>query len=188
MPNPKPPTRLAEPVTEQDHAVGPADAPVTLVEYVDYECPDCLNTLPVVQELRRRVGDRVRFVFRHFPQSSIHPHASQAAIALEAAAEQGKFWDMHEMLFKHQKEFGDLDFGHLALLLGLEIYKFESSRSREAHSDRIRADVDSGERSGVQGTPTFFINGLRYDGPLKADAMIAALDSAADAAAQQAKG
>ena len=104
---------LADPVTPLDHAAGPASAPVTIVEYGDYECGSCLNTAPVIREVRRRLGDRLRFVFRHFPQSSIHPHASAAAEAAEAAADQGKFWDMHEAIFARQKDLADVDFSHL---------------------------------------------------------------------------
>ena len=93
---------LAEPVTDRDHALGPADAPVTIVEYGDYECPDCLNFVPVIAEVRRRMGERLRFVFRHFPRNNIHPHASTAAEVAEAASEQGKFWEMHAALFRHR--------------------------------------------------------------------------------------
>src|SRR5256885_12581465 len=107
-----------------------------------------------MREVRKVLGDRVRFVFRHFPQSSIHPHASAAAEAAEAAADQGKFWEMHEALFQHQKELDDL--GYLALTLGLEIYKFEESRTLDKHRQRIKADFESGVRSGVIKTPTFF--------------------------------
>src|SRR5580704_11931595 len=112
------PHLLAEAVTEQDHALGPADAPITIVEYGDYECPTCLNAVPIIQKVRENLGDRVRFIFRHYPQSSIHAHASAAAEAAEAAAEQGKFWQMHEALFKHQKELATIDLSHLALTLG----------------------------------------------------------------------
>ncbi len=170
--------RLAEPINEKDHWIGPPSAPVTLVEYGDYECPDCLNSQPIVAALRERFGDRLRFVFRHFPQSSVHPHASAAASAAEAAGEQNKFWEMHETLFKHQKQFGDIDLSHLALRLGLEIYKFESSLGQDLHRRRIRADYDSGLRSGVKGTPTFFINGVRYAGPIDVDSLAAAIEAA----------
>ncbi|MGD0137448.1 MAG: DsbA family protein [Tepidisphaeraceae bacterium] len=169
---------LAEPVTERDHAIGPASAPFTIVEYGDYECPDCLNAVPVIEEVRKNLGDRLRFVFRHFPQSSIHPHASAAAQAAEAAAEQGKFWEMHQALFQHQKELADVDLSHLALTLGLEIYKFETSWNQEKHRLRIRTDFESGRRSGVKATPTLFMNGRRYDGPVNAKAIIAASKSA----------
>lgn len=155
---------LADPVNERDHTLGSPNAPITIVEYGDYECPDCLNSEPIVKQVREALGDRLRFVFRHFPRSSIHPHASAAAEVAEAAGDQGKFWDMHRALFQHQKELGDIDYSHLALSLGLEIYKFETSRSQEKHRRRIRADYESGERSGVYKTPTFFINGKRYEG------------------------
>jgi len=169
---------LSEPVTEQDHALGPSGAPVTIVEYGDYECPDCLNAVPIVHELRNALGDRLRFVFRHFPRNSIHPRASAAAEAAEAAADQGKFWEMHEALFRHQKELGEIDLAHLALTLGLEIYQFEASRSREKHSRRVSDDYEGGVSSGVVKTPTFFINGRRYDGPVNAKAIAAAARSA----------
>jgi protein-disulfide isomerase len=177
MPNPSdnsPSTVLADPVTEKDHAIGPANAPITIVEYGDYECPSCLNAFPIIEEVRAKLGDRLRFVFRHFPQSSIHPHASAAADAAEAAAEQGAFWKMHAELFRHQKELADIDFSHLALRLGLEIYGFETSRSREKHRRRVESDFQSAKRMGLRKTPTLFINGRRYDGPVDADAMIKA--------------
>jgi protein-disulfide isomerase len=176
---PQMPIRLAEPINEKDHVLGPSDACVTVVEYGDYECPSCLNTQPIVAELRKRHGDKFRFVFRHFPQSSVHPHASAAASAAEAAAEQNKFWEMHETLFKHQKEFGDIDLSHLALRLGLEIYKFESSLGQDLHRRRIAADPAGGVRSGVRGTPTFFINGVKYDGKIDVDSLAEAIASAA---------
>src|SRR5437763_10216610 len=147
---------LSEPVTQRDHAIGPSTAPLTIVEYGDYECPSCLNLVPIIEEVRQSLGDRLRFVFRHFPQSSIHPHASMAAEAAESAAEQGKFWEMHQALFLHQHELTEIDLSHLALALGLEIYKFESDRSREAHHRRILDDFEGGVRSGVKKTPTLF--------------------------------
>jgi protein-disulfide isomerase len=166
---------LTEPVTERDHSLGSSSAPITIVEYGDYECPDCFNALPVIKQVRQELGDRLRFVFRHFPQSSIHPHASVAAEAAEAAADQGKFWEMHAALFRHQRELAELDLSHLALTLGLEIYRFESARSNDRHRQRIADDHASGVRSGVTGTPTLFINGRRYKGPIEARALIAAV-------------
>src|SRR3954451_14588130 len=125
--SPQPPqtNMLAVPVHDKDHSLGPAEAPITIVEYGDYECPDCLNAVPIIREVRQRLGDRLRFVFRHFPRSSIHPHASMAAEAAEAAAEQGKFWGMHEALFQHQSKLAEIDPAHLALNLGIEVYQFE---------------------------------------------------------------
>ena len=165
---------LSDPVTDKDHSIGPTNAPITIVEYGDYECPDCLNFVPIIQEVRKTLGDRLRFVFRHFPRSSIHPHASIAAEAAEAAAEQGKFWEMHQALFKHQKELADIDLSHLALTLGLEIYRFETGRTRENHHQRVQGDYESGVRNHVTKTPTLFINGRRYDGPINAPAIEAA--------------
>jgi protein-disulfide isomerase len=169
---------LSEPVTERDHAIGPPTAPITIVEYGDYECPSCLNALPIVQAVRQALEGRLRFVFRHFPQSSIHPNASTAAEAAEAAGDQGKFWEMHEALFRHQKELGEIDLSHLALTLGLEIYRFETSRTAERHRRRVRADYESGLRSGVTKTPTLFINGRRFDDAIDAKAIVAASMSA----------
>ncbi len=171
---------LAETVSERDHALGPADAPATIVEYGDYECPDCFNFVPVIRQVRERLGNRLRFVFRHFPLSNIHPHASMAAEAAEAAAAQGKFWEMHQALFAHQKELAELDLTHVALTLGLEIYDFENSRSNDLHRRRITEDYGSGVRSGVKKTPTLFINGRRYDGPMEVESIVAAAQAAAD--------
>lgn len=176
---PKENGQLTAPVTDRDHRQGSLNAPIILLEYGDYECPTCLNAVPIIQEVQRLLGDRLCFIFRHFPRSSIHPHASVAAEAAEAAGEQGKFWEMHFALFKHQQELGEIDFSHLALGLGLEIYQFQSSQTQEKHRRRIRADFESGEQSGVTKTPTFFINGRRYDGPTKASAIIAAAQAAA---------
>ena len=169
---------LSVPVTDRDHAWGSLRAPIILVEYGDYECPTCLNAVPIVQEVQRILGDRLCFIFRHFPRNSIHPHASAAAEAAEAAAEQGKFWEMHFALFKHQQELGEIDYSHLALGIGLEIYRFQASQSQEQHRRRIRADFESGEKSGVTKTPTFFINARRYDGPNETEAIIAAAEAA----------
>jgi protein-disulfide isomerase len=154
--------RLAAPVTERDHAVGPADAPVTLVEYGDYECPDCGNAYPEIKQLIAEFGPRLRFVFRNYPLYSIHPNAGVAAMAAEAAAAQGKFWEMHDVLYEHQKELGDTDLSRLALRAGVEIYKFDADLASERFAKRVAEDFASGQASGVTGTPTFFINGVRY--------------------------
>src|SRR5688572_30787293 len=161
---PQIPSELAIPVTETDHSLGPTNAPVTLVEYGDYECPDCLNAFPIVRQLQDRFGDRLRFVFRHFPRNSIHPHAGVAAQAAEAAALQGKFWEMHELLFKNQQRLGDVDFGNLALKAGAELYSFESAVQSARVVRRVEQDFEGAQRSNVRGTPTFFINGKKYTG------------------------
>jgi len=162
---------LTPPVDQRDHAIGPPDAPVTLVEYGDYECPYCGRAFPIVDRLRQEVGERLRLVFRHFPQNTVHAHASVAAQAAEAAAAQGKFWEMHEKLYRHQDDLADADLVQYALRLGLEVYRFESDLASEQFSRKVRDDFSSGLRSGVKGTPTFFINGVRYDGPLEYEAL-----------------
>ena len=168
--------RLAIPVTEKDHAQGPADAPVTLVEYGDYECPYCGKAYPVVKELQQRMGDRLRFVFRNFPLNTLHEHAGVAAQAAEAAAAQGKFWEMHDMLYEHQDDLADVQ--QYALRIGLEIYRFDADMSGERFATRVRDDFRGGVRSGVNGTPTFFINDVRYNGEHTVEAMLPALENA----------
>jgi protein-disulfide isomerase len=155
---------LTLPVGARDHAQGPATAPVTLVEYGDYECPHCGRAYPIVKALQQLMGDSMRFVFRNFPLTDSHPHAAQAAEAAEAAGEQGKFWEMHDLLFEHQNA---LDLRHLAgygKRLGMDPDALVQAIEREAFDARVREDFMSGVRSGVNGTPTFFINGARYDG------------------------
>ena len=173
----KPCGDLAVAVTDADHGLGPADAPVTIVEYGDYECPECLNAVPIMAGLREHFGDRLRIVFRHFPISSMHPGASAAAIAAEAAAAQGRFWEMHEALFRRQRELYNVDLTHLALRLDIELYKFERDRESAEAARRLREDLESGTQSGVRGTPTFFINGCRYKGAVDLPSMRAAVEA-----------
>lgn len=169
---------LAAAVSDRDHVKGTLPAPLVLVEYGDYECPYCLNAWPIAKELKQHFGARLAFVFRHFPQGTIHPHAAAAARAAEAAGEQGKFWPMHDLLFSHQQDLGEIDFTHLALRLGLEVYRFESNLELESHLRKIRDDFAGGIRSGVSGTPTFFINGCRYSGAVDLPSMTDAIESA----------
>ena len=170
--------QLAIPVTERDHAQGPAGAPVTLVEYGDYECPYCGKAYPIVKRVQRELGDRLRFVFRNFPLNTIHAHASVAAQAAESAGAQGKFWEMHDLLYENQDKLADADLNSYALKLGLEIYRFEADMSSQVFAARVREDFRGGVRSGVNGTPTFFINGLRYRGELRMDELLYAIESA----------
>jgi protein-disulfide isomerase len=170
--------RLAVPVTQRDHAQGLPDAPVTLVEYGDYECPYCGRAYPVVKKIQTELGDRMRFVFRNFPLNTIHPHASVAAQAAEAAGAQGKFWEMHDLLYEHQDDLDNADMVQYALKIGLEVYRFEADVASEVFAPRVREDFRSGVRSGVNGTPTFFINEIRYDGGNEFDALLAALRDA----------
>ena len=168
---------LAVPVTVRDHAIGRPDAPVTLVEYGDYECPYCAAAHPIVKRLRGALGDRLRFVFRNFPLNSVHPHASVAAQAAEAAAAQGKFWPMHDVLYAHQATLADHGMDEFALRVGLEIYKFNADLASGRFARRVREDFEGGQASGVTGTPTFFINGVRYAGETTYDALLAAIES-----------
>jgi protein-disulfide isomerase len=155
---------LTPPVGADDHAAGPDDAPVTLVEYGDYECPYCGMAHPIVKRAQRALGTQLRFVFRHFPLAEIHPHARLAAQAAEAAGAQGKFWEMHDMLFEHQDALEVEDIVGYAESLGLDLARFSRDLEDGTFAKRVRDDFRSGVKSGVNGTPTFFMNGARYDG------------------------
>ena len=172
-------SRLTPPVSEADHRSGPDDAPVTLVEYGDFECPSCGAAYPYVEEVRKKMGARLRFVFRYFPLSEMHPHAMHAAEVAEAAGAQGRFWQMHGMLFEHQDALEDADLVRYAKALHLDEKRFASELAAEAYAKRVREQVGSGVRSGVNGTPTFFINGIRYDGSWEPSHLLAALEAAA---------
>jgi protein-disulfide isomerase len=168
-------SRLVLPVDGRDHVRGPADAPVTLLEYGDYECPHCGLAHPIVNEVQQRLGRQLRFAFRHFPLAEIHPHAEMAAEAAEAAGAQGRFWEMHDLLFKNQDALNDTDLLRYAEALGLELTRFVNELADRTWEPRVREDFMSGVRSGVNGTPTFFVNGVRHDGPWDADSLIEAL-------------
>lgn len=155
---------LTPPVSEADHSAGPDDAPVTLVEYGDYECPYCGMAHPIVKRAQRELGSQLRFVFRNFPLAEAHPHARLAAQAAEAAGAQGKFWEMHDMLFEHQDALEVEDLVGYAKAIGLDTTKFAHDLEDAAFVKRVRDDFRSGVKSGVNGTPTFFMNGARYDG------------------------
>jgi protein-disulfide isomerase len=155
---------LTVPIGQDDHADGPANAPVTLVEYGDYECPHCGTAYPIVKAVQKRLQGRLRFVFRNMPLSQAHPHAELAAEAAEAAAAQGRFWEMHDALFEHQDDLTPTHILELARGLRLDLARFENDLSARRFRDHVKRDFMGGVRSGVNGTPTFFINGERYDG------------------------
>ena len=161
-----------------EHVLGNPDAPVTVLEYADFECPFCGDAFAVVEEIRRRLGDRLRFVFRHFPVPAIHPNARRAAEAAEAAAAQGAFWPMHDLLYGRQPSLAEPDLVRYAAELGLEAERFGRELRERAHAERVAEDLRSGERSGVQGTPTFFVNGTRHDGPWSLRELLAAVEAA----------
>jgi protein-disulfide isomerase len=173
--------QLKPPVSERDHIEGDSQAPVTLVEYGDYECPHCGRAYPIVKEVQRRLGTRLRFVFRNFPLTQMHPHAEHAAEAAESAAAQGKFWAMHDALFENQHALDDANLLQLAEELGLDGQPFSTDMSEHHYAPRVREDVMSGIRSGVNGTPTFFVNGVRYDDSWDVDTLTAAVEEAAGA-------
>ena len=167
---------LVLPVSERDHIRGPVTAPITLLEYGDYECPYCGAAHPAVQEIRRRMENRLRFVFRHFPIASVHSHAEPAAETAEAAGAQGKFWAMHDRLYEHQDSLEDDDLLAHAQAIGLDINRLISELAGGLHGRRVREDFLSGVRSGVNGTPTFFINGVRHDAGFDLESLMEALE------------
>ncbi|MFL6502597.1 MAG: DsbA family protein [Nitrososphaera sp.] len=146
-----------------DHIRGSINAPITIVEYGDYECPYTGGAYPVVKEIMKQFDERIYFVFRNFPLNYIHPHAQHAAEAAEAAAAQGKFWQMHDYLFEHQKALDDAHLFEYAKKVGLDIDKFKKEMSEHVYAPLINKSLKSGIDSGVEGTPTFFINGERYE-------------------------
>jgi protein-disulfide isomerase len=173
--------RLATPVGADDNVRGPDDALVTLVEYGDYECPHCARAHPIVERVRRRLGDRLRFVFRDFPLGEMHPHAVHAAEAAAEAAVQGRFWEMHDALFEHQDALDDRSLVHHAESLGLDGPRMARALAEGTHEERVRAQFMSGVRSGVNGTPTFFIDGQRFDGSWDEEGLVDALEEAVGA-------
>ena len=156
--------KLATAISAEDHAQGPAGAAITLVQYGDYECPYTRLSRHSVHQLQRELSDSLRFVFRHFPLEEIHARARAASAAAEAAAQQTDFWTMHEYLFEHQNALADADLKRYAVELGLDSDRFARDRTSPEVESRIDRDLASGERSGVPGTPTFFVNGIRHDG------------------------
>ena len=156
-------SRLAPLAGPDDHIQGPGDAPITLVEYGDYECPYCGMAYPIVKSVQRRLGDQLRFVFRHFPVESAHPHAMHAAQAAEAAGGQGKFWQMHDLLFENQRHLKIAHLREYAQRLELDMPRFIAEMDDEIYLQRVREHMAGGTRSHVRGTPTFFINGVIHD-------------------------
>lgn len=156
--------KLTSPVSySRDHIQGPTSAAVTLIEYGDYECPYCGQAYPIIKEVQKHLGNELRFVFRNFPLTEIHPHAQHAAEAAEAAAEQNKFWEMHDYIYEHQQALDDENLEKYAAKLGLDLAKFKDDMSTHTYAGRIRDDFLSGIHSGVNGTPTFYIDGIRYN-------------------------
>ena len=172
-------SRLKPPIGSEDHMTGPRIAPVSLVEYGDFECGFCGEAFPIVQALLEHLDDQVRFAFRHFPLVQAHPHAALAAQAAEAAAAQGQFWEMHDRLFEHQDALSMMDLVGHATALDLDVDRFLRDLSEDRYSERVARDFHSGVRSGVNGTPTFFIDEVLYDGSWDVASLLGALTSTA---------
>ncbi|AUD05567.1 DsbA family protein [Spirosoma pollinicola] len=155
---------LLPPVTEIDHIQGNQQAPIELVEYGDYQCPYCGQAYPIIKQLQQEFGDQLKFVFRNFPLSKRHPQAKMAAIVAEAAFLQGKYWEMHDLLLENQKRLNSRALFSYANELALDIGQFEQALTLTDLAEKVDADFHSGMRSGVKATPTFFINGDKYEG------------------------
>lgn len=169
---------LKIPVGPEDHIQGDEHAEYTLVEYGDYECPHCSRADPIVKRLQGHLGKRLRFVYRNFPLSQIHPHAEAAAESSEFAASKGKFWEMHDLLFENQPRLSLALFEKLAEELGLSGAALLEALKQKQYEARVRADFAGGVRSGVNGTPTFFINGQRHNGPFEYEDLLGAIEQA----------
>jgi len=167
---------LKIPVTQHDHIRGPADAPITLVEYGDYECPHCGLAHPIVNAVQEHFARRLRFVFRHFPLNQIHPNAEAAAESAEFAGARGRFWEMHDGIYDNQDRLGLPLLLALAVRLGLSEPELRNALASGEYEPKVRVDFLGGVRSGVNGTPAFFINGERHDGTYEFDDLVAAIE------------
>ena len=163
------------PISEEDWCLGDRHAPVTLLEYGDFECPHCAAARPVLEGLVDETRETIRLVFRHFPVTTVHPFAQTAAEAAEAAGAQGKFWEMHDLLFEHQPRFDIDHLRRLAHAIHLQLGQFDREMNGHVHLPEVKRDFRRGVEDGVNGTPTIFINRLRYDGPREHDAILAAI-------------
>jgi protein-disulfide isomerase len=170
--------KLAIPVSAHDHVQGPADAPLTLVEYGDFECSYCGKAYPSIKAVQRALGPKLRFVCRHFPLTELHPHALHAAEVAEATARHHKFWEMHDTLFEHQRALDDAHLLGYAKQHGLDPEKIATEASTDAVIARIRADLEGGQNSGVSGTPSFYVNGSKYDDAYDPEPLMHALERA----------
>ena len=174
-----PASKLTLPVAGRDHIQGDIDAPIALVEYGDYECPVCGEVYPIIKAIQERMGDNLCFAYRNFPLANVHPHAESAAEAAESAGAQGKFWEMHDILFENQDALELDDLAEYAAVIGLDARRMLADILYHTNEARVREDFKSGVRGGVNGTPSFFINGERYDGARGLDPLLAALTQSA---------
>ena len=170
---------LTLPVTDRDQMQGSASAAVTLVEYGDFECPHCGDAFPIVEKLRQQQGDNLCFVFRHFPMTESHLNAQHSAEGAEAAGAKDLFWQMHQLLFENQSALSLEDLAGYAARLGIDDAWFKGTLGEHTFANRVREDYMSGVKSGVNGTPAFFINGVRHDGAATLAALTAAVSEQA---------
>ena len=171
-------SELATPVSAEDHIQGDAHAPITLVEYGDFQCPHCAIAHAVVKRLQHHFGDRMRYVYRNFPLTEIHPLAEPAAETAEFAGDKGKYWPMHDAIFENQRSLTPELLVDLATRLQLDSDELASAVDEQRYLDRISRDVEGGEQAGVHGTPTFFINGRQYKGPWEFSDLERAMEAA----------
>ncbi len=169
-------SKLAVPVSAKDHIEGSADAPVTLVEYGDFQCPSCGQAAPIVKKLQTHFGDKLRFVFRNFPLE-MHPWAEHAAEGAEFPGAHNKFWEMHDAMFKHQSNLADTALVKMVKELGLPADELSKALADGKYGAKVKADFDGGVKSGVTGTPMFYLNGQRYDDSYDYDTIAAAIES-----------
>ena len=170
--------RLTPPLGDRDHVDGPPDAPLELVMYGDFQCPFCTAAQPILRRVRERLGDQLRFAYRHYPVRSRHPDAERAAEASEAAAAQGAFWPMHDALYGLRGRLGTDDVVGAAARLGLDADRVRAELEAGTYADRVQEDVDSGDAGGVAGTPTFFVNGRRHHGAYDIESLSEAVRAA----------
>jgi protein-disulfide isomerase len=156
-------SKLRTAVNSKDHVQGDPNAPIELVEYGDYQCPHCGRAYPIIKSIQKKMGAKLKFVFRNFPLAEVHPNAVNAAVSSEAAAMQNKFWEMHDHLFEFQNRLDDVSLIKYAAQLKLNVEQFEGDFERPELIQKVDADFESGVRSGVNGTPSFFINGEKYN-------------------------
>jgi protein-disulfide isomerase len=171
-------TTLKIPVGPADHSQGDPKAACTLVEYGDYECPYCGSAYPIVKRIQKHFGKRLRFVFRNFPLGEMHPHAESAAESAEFAGAHNKFWEMHDALYENQERLGGALYLELATELKLSPEDLRAALEKRQFLSKVKSDFTSGVRSGVNGTPTFFINGQRHDAPFDYANLLSAIESA----------
>jgi protein-disulfide isomerase len=168
---------LKNPASASDHVQGPETAKVTLLEYGDYECPHCGRAYPIVKKVQKHFAKRLRFVFRNFPLAEAHPHAESAAETAEFAGVHGKFWEMHDQLFENQDRLGGALYSELADELDLSTAELRKALESREFAARVKNDFSGGVRSGVNGTPTFFINGTRHDDSFDYETLVAAIEA-----------